>query len=268
MTVTVYSRAQWGARRPRCTTRMPTAGVTVMARHWPGTTTDHLSSDPEQVARYLQGWQDWHMDGRGWCDIAYQWAVDLAGGAWALRGLHTQSAAHTPWNEEAYAVLCVVGDRDQPTDDLLEALAHIRDAALIRTPAAIGWAGHGQLAGTATECPGPNIRAITLEDLKETDMPLTMADATTVWNHKHREYVDENGNTIRDYRTKADILHSAHTHAVAAHQTAKHTEAKVDSLLTDMAETLDRLSGIGSGAIDYDVLAGKVADLLATRLAE
>lgn len=236
MTVTLYTRADWGARAPRCSSPMPPTALG-LARHWPGTTTDHLSSDPEDVARYLQGWQDYHMDGRGWCDIAYQYAVDLAGGVWTLRGFDRKSGAHTPWNEEYYAVLCVVGDRDEPTPDLLDGLAYQRDKALDRTHNATRWLGHGQLAHTATECPGPHIRAITTSDLED-DMPLTNADATIVWAHKHREYVDENGNTVRDYRSKADILHATHSAAIKAHRDTAALRALVAQLVAAGANDL------------------------------
>lgn len=171
MSIRLYSRTDAGLRKPRCSTPMYSDGrVQGVGRHWPGTTTDHLSDDPEDVARYLQGWQDYHMDERGWCDIAYQYAVDLSGGVWTLRGFHNRSGAHTPWNEEYYAVLCVVGQFDQPTPSLLEGLAYLRRKALERTPSAVDWKGHGQLQGTSTQCPGEFIRAITLSDLEVDEM--------------------------------------------------------------------------------------------------
>ncbi|MEU4776867.1 hypothetical protein [Micromonospora sp. NPDC023633] len=51
---------------------------------------------------------------------------------------------------------------------------------------------------------------------QEDDMPLTEADANTVWGAKAYEYVDERGDGGRDVRTVKDILFATHAAAVAA----------------------------------------------------
>jgi hypothetical protein len=54
----------------------------------------------------------------------------------------------------------------------------------------------------------------------EDDMPLTDADvqkiAAAVWAIKFREYVDENGNKVRDSRTTGDVLFATHANTVEA----------------------------------------------------
>jgi hypothetical protein len=75
---------------------------------------------------------------------------------------------------------------------------------------------------------------------EELDMAVTAQDvATSVWDDQAREYVDENGNTVRDTRTRSDILHAAHANAIyakraaeAALAVAKTNEEKLNEILT------------------------------------
>ncbi|HEY9418130.1 MAG TPA: hypothetical protein VIQ30_25500, partial [Pseudonocardia sp.] len=83
--VTYLPRSAWDARAPRGSSPLIASEVDGAALHWPGMAKPISSQDA--VASALRGWQDYHMDGRGWSDIAYQVAVDQAGRAWTLRGL-------------------------------------------------------------------------------------------------------------------------------------------------------------------------------------
>lgn len=291
MSIRLYSRTDAGLRKPRCTTPMYADGrVRGIGRHWPGTTTDHLSDDPEDVARYLQGWQDYHMDGRGWCDIAYQYAVDLSGGVWTLRGFHNRSGAHTPWNEEYYAVLCVVGQFDRPTPSLLEGLAYLRRKALERTPSATDWKGHGQLEGTNTACPGEFIRAITLTDLKGTSMDLqdikdlahtdnvfdappsaSTSDTNKYWTlNSHIRNITDGVRYLIPTTLKQIVELLSVPASPASNASIGERIGAIDSRTaasnTHEAEILAKLDRLATGGIDYDLLADKVADKLATRL--
>lgn len=88
---------------------------------------------------------------------------------------------------------------------------------------------------------------------QEDDMPLTEADANTVWNAKAAEYVDERGDGARDVRTVKDILFATHAAAVAAANPQRLAEEIAAQLpagtsLTD--EQLERVLRKVFGSLD------------------
>jgi hypothetical protein len=134
-----------------------------VAIHWPGSgETDSFDSDRE-VADALRGWQAFHMDGRGWSDIAYQRAFSQDGDTWELRGLRTQSGANGDQSaNEAYgAFLLILIEGEQPSAAMRAAVRESvlefrkiygNDAAEIRPHSAVR-------PGGGTDCPGPAARA-------------------------------------------------------------------------------------------------------------
>lgn len=111
-------RSAWGARAPRSGPGpLEPARVEGAVIHWPGTTSSKPITSQAAVASALRGWQAYHMDTRGWSDIAYQVAVDQAGRAWTLRGLRTQSGANgnNAANEAYGAILLVLVQGEQPS---------------------------------------------------------------------------------------------------------------------------------------------------------
>lgn len=66
----VVSRAAWGARATRCTSRNPTKNR--MAIHHTVTG----SANPERQVRAIQ---QYHMGGRGWCDVGYHFLIGIDG---------------------------------------------------------------------------------------------------------------------------------------------------------------------------------------------
>jgi hypothetical protein len=119
-------------------------------------------SKAADVAEALRGWQAYHMDDRGWSDIAYQVAVDQAGRAWTLRGLRTQSGANgnNDVNERYGAILLIVGTGEDPTPELIATTRAVvadfrelyHDGTAIRPHSAVRPAG--------TDCPGDEVRAL------------------------------------------------------------------------------------------------------------
>lgn len=124
---TYLPRSAWGARPPKSPPKL-LVGTDVLgsALHWPGMGSRQLITQ-EQVASALRGWQDYHMDGRGWNDIAYQVAVDQAGRAWDLRGLTTRSAANgdATVNLEYGAILLILGSGEPPTAALINTTRNV-----------------------------------------------------------------------------------------------------------------------------------------------
>ena len=149
---TVLSRAEWGARPPKGTpTRVSWPSIRCVDIHWPGSK-GHLPTDKAGVAAALRGWQRFHQDERGWRDIAYNIAVDLAGRVWELRGWDVQDGG-VAGRADDLTILLVIGADDELTDTLKASVLWVmremerrKGAPLVRT-----W--HGAL--TSTDCPGP-----------------------------------------------------------------------------------------------------------------
>jgi hypothetical protein len=114
------------------------------------------------VAEALRGWQAYHMDDRGWSDIAYQVAVDQAGRAWTLRGLLTQSGANgnEEVNEEYGAILLILGTGEDPTPEMIETTRGV--VADFRKIYEEGTAirPHSAVRPDGTDCPGDEVRAL------------------------------------------------------------------------------------------------------------
>ncbi len=155
-------RTAWGARPaesgPGLLTVSRVEGAVI---HWPGSSdTDGIHSLAD-VAAALRGWQRFHMDDRGWSDIAYQVAVDQAGRAWTLRGLRTQSGANgnNDLNERYGAILLVLVAGEQPTPAMRATtrgvLADFREIY----PRGTAIEPHSAVRPDGTTCPGPAARA-------------------------------------------------------------------------------------------------------------
>lgn len=159
---TYLPRSAWNARTAR-----PGPGALVASRvegiafHWPGADTSRPISKAA-VPRAIRGWQDFHMDGHGWSDIAYQVAVDQWGRIWQLRGLDTQSGANGDQdvNQRFCAVLLILVKGETPSPEMVGAVRQVVEDAQRRYPNARRLCGHGQIRpGGGTECPGPAVRA-------------------------------------------------------------------------------------------------------------
>ncbi len=146
MALTIVSRAQWGARAPRRRHKIPTPTRDLVQHHTVG---DYRG------AAGIRAIQNFHMDERGWSDIAYSFVVDrrtltvYEGRGFGIAGGHTRGH-----NTTSHAI-CVTGNFDlyQPSDELLRVIAE-----LVRYGADQGkWpdrltGGHRDFGSTA--CPG------------------------------------------------------------------------------------------------------------------
>lgn len=82
----INSRASWGARAPKCITRQPNP-THITIHHTVTPTVDSMS--PQARLRQIQ---NFHMDGRGYCDIAYNHLVSRDGRVWRGRGREVMGA--------------------------------------------------------------------------------------------------------------------------------------------------------------------------------
>lgn len=137
------------------------------ACHWPGTTTDKFGVESKsQVASRIASWRDYHVNGRGWSDIGYNFAVDQAGRVWDLRGLrrvgaHCASPRNQDANHEWIGVLFILGDEEEPTRNMINAFRYLREEIILdEYPHATAITGHGRepgVPGAQTSCPGPYV---------------------------------------------------------------------------------------------------------------
>jgi uncharacterized protein with LGFP repeats len=79
----IYYRSEWGARPQVCTPDVATNGlVGAVVHHTAGS---NAYSTVEQAMQQIRGDQAYHIDGRGWCDIGYNFVVDKWGNVYEGR---------------------------------------------------------------------------------------------------------------------------------------------------------------------------------------
>lgn len=133
----IVSRAEWGARAPRQRSM----------NDWPNGVdlwVHHTSGPQSQSVKSIQ---DFHMNGRGWSDIGYNYLIDFDGQVFEGRGLNVHGA-HSPGKNHEPAV-SLIGDYSSihPSDfqrGKVWELAEFLKAGRLR--------GHRE--NTATTCPG------------------------------------------------------------------------------------------------------------------
>lgn len=158
--MTTYNRADWQARPARPGPGLLYArDVVGLTFHWPAM--QRPVRGFAAVAAALRAWQDYHMDRKGWSDIAYQVAVDQDGNRWELRGLDTQSAANgdKDVNNTLGAVLLILAPGEQPSRKMIREVRRVvRDHRDLfhRSRQLLG---HNEVRPEATACPGPIVQA-------------------------------------------------------------------------------------------------------------
>lgn len=150
--VKLITRTEWGARAPRSVSSIdPSFGTTC---HWEG---PHMGAFPHaSCATKVQVIQDFHMDTRGWVDIAYTGLVCPHGFVFQGRWLGRRTAANgtTDGNDSAYALCYLGGEGDGFTE-----------AGRVAMRAGLDWLdSHGASSGRnghrdwkSTACPGDEI---------------------------------------------------------------------------------------------------------------
>lgn len=149
-TLRVYSRADWGARAPRCASSSMNP-VRATIHHTATPTNDSLS--PQARLRQIQNYQ---MDTRGWCDIGYNYLISRDGRVWRARG-PTTVGAHVANNNTGNIGISVIGTHTSTpatgtqlcsAAKLLRRLHEAYGISLARS----NIRGHRQYGGTV--CPG------------------------------------------------------------------------------------------------------------------
>ena len=153
----IVSRRQWGARKPKDRSYQDPRSVRELFIHYSESPSASSLSEQKKIMR---GLQDFHMDGRGWSDIAYNYLVFNGSRPRVFygRGARVIPAAQLNHNTGTVAV-CVVmraGDKLwwQTKLQLRRVVYHLRRKIIKRN---VPVRPHS--AVTETSCPGDQLRA-------------------------------------------------------------------------------------------------------------
>ncbi|WP_067171228.1 peptidoglycan recognition protein family protein [Microtetraspora niveoalba] len=144
----IITREGWGARAPRNArdvVRVSWADRTEFVVH-------HTAGPKGQRVRAIQ---DFHITGRGWNDIGYNFLVDAEGAIYEGRGWLVVGA-HCPDHNRIGIGVAFIGSNN-PTAAAMQSIRGLYDEACRRAGRALRKRGHGQLFSTS--CPGPRLQA-------------------------------------------------------------------------------------------------------------
>jgi hypothetical protein len=153
----VVYRSQWGARPPIAKTPLSPAAIDALVGHYSA-----FDGDEQKLHRNCPGRvraiQNFHMDTRGWSDIAYNWLFCIHGVIFQGRGWGIRSAATGDANSHTVAA-CFLGNDSAGQQDLTpeakDAFRSIYEFVKKRTPQDITCKGHRDFM--ATSCPGDEL---------------------------------------------------------------------------------------------------------------
>ncbi|MGA7098247.1 MAG: N-acetylmuramoyl-L-alanine amidase [Acidimicrobiia bacterium] len=146
--VVVQGREAWGAR-PADTGRLIPHTITRITIHHAGTQTG--VTGPAQ----FRGWQNWHMDGQGWPDIAYHLLIGIDGTVYEGRDPAYRGDTGTSYDTTGHFLVVVEGnfEVEQPTAAQIQSLERVVAWAVETYDVPLSHiAGHRDYA--ATSCPG------------------------------------------------------------------------------------------------------------------
>lgn len=149
----IRSRKSWGARPPRPRSRQHPTNVSEFFIHWPGNNRDNFLAEAQEKAK-LREWQDFHMNGRGWSDIGYNFAVFSSGRIYRLRGMDWVPAAQEFHNTNTVSCVCV----GMVTGAMKASIIDLKNHCDRRAKRDLTARPHS--AVTATDCPGDELRAL------------------------------------------------------------------------------------------------------------
>lgn len=175
------SRADCGLRGPKSVSRNITPERGGSAPHYGGPRQSAAEPDSDH-ARCIATWRNWqkyHMDAKGWADIAYTGGFCNHGYAFAGRGIGVRTAANgtNAGNQNYYAFTWIGGEGQTPTQEALDAadwwVVQLRKAGA-------GRAVKPHRFFKATGCPGdPLVGYAESRDGKDVEVPAAPAPAPT-----------------------------------------------------------------------------------------
>lgn len=153
--INLVKRAEWQARKPK--SRSTVALTEPSTGHWNGpkvTVRGQPTWEHSVCPSLVRGIQNFHMDGRGWSDIAYNFLICPHGYVFEGRGLDVVNAANGTniGNRTSHAIMWLAGKEnpfiDSEKSGFRECVRYVADS----TKAPDECVGHRD--HKATECPG------------------------------------------------------------------------------------------------------------------
>lgn len=157
----VVGRQAWDAVPPRGREPLPPQNARGVAVHYSGMDADE-EADHARCPPRVRAIQRYHMESKGWLDIAYSQLVCVHGYVFVGRGFGIRTAANgTTAANDNYFAICLLGNDTEGRADVTRPARHalgelIREYQR-RYPHARRVRPHS--AFVATECPGRELRA-------------------------------------------------------------------------------------------------------------
>jgi len=149
----IRGRILWRAKKPKhVTVASWKDGVDVFVHH---------TADPgprrKDVRKYLRQIQSFHMNTRGWSDIAYSYLIAPDGSVWEGRGFNVVGA-HTEGHNTKGIGICFMGTftTKAPTPAAQAAFTQLHKYLAKKGARIRGTYGHGDVYPTS--CPGAGVR--------------------------------------------------------------------------------------------------------------
>lgn len=147
----LVTRAEWGAR-PReylNQIQLPTPRLWI-----------HHTADDRQGASAVRAHQNYHMDTKGWSDIAYSLLVGDWGEVYEGRGIGVQGG-HTANENRVSHAICLLGNFSgrRPTAASLDTVVKLARLGRDRRWWVPTLGGHRDAPGASTSCPGDHLYA-------------------------------------------------------------------------------------------------------------
>lgn len=148
-------RAAWGARPARPGGKPHT--ITRMTIHHSAV----ALPDNRQIAARLRQHQRYHMDDKGWVDIAYHFAVDRRGNIFVLRDTAIAGDTATDYDTTGHFLVLCEGNFDEEavTEAQLNGAALVCAWATKQFGIGVNTLGSHREMTSATDCPGTNLQA-------------------------------------------------------------------------------------------------------------
>jgi hypothetical protein len=151
----IVTRSEWRARSPRYRNTGKLDGQST--GHWNGpkiTVGGKITWDHSVCAGLVRGIQNFHMDGRGWSDIAYNYLVCPHGFVYEGRGVNIINGANgtNSGNRSSHAI-CMLAGQGNPFPDE-EKLAYKECVSYISMRSLAPNSSMGHRDHKSTECPG------------------------------------------------------------------------------------------------------------------
>ena len=220
----IVTRSEWGARAPKYQKAIPLPSPDLWLHHSaPPSGSDHRG------ATGVRAIQNYHMDSRGWSDIAYSFIVDrVSGVVYEGRGAGIQGG-HTRGHNRTSHAICVMGhfDREKPSPILLDSLSR-----LVAYGHGQGWWANPALSGghrdtgAATSCPG---------EFLYREIPTINEGATMALSKAEEDYLRDQIKQVADLGSNGGWVTSTINHL------RKHPGSSPPPVEIDVDELLDQL---------------------------